>query len=69
LPPGHPEGFYEAFANIYRGAIADVRRVKAGQQPVGGYPTVYDGLRGMAFIAKVVESSRRGAVWVEIDEE
>jgi len=69
LPPGHPEGFYEAFANIYRGAIADVRRVKAGQQPVGGFPTVYDGLRGMAFIAKVVESSRRGAVWVEIDEE
>lgn len=69
LPPGHPEGFYEAFANIYRGAIADVRRVKAGQQPVGGYPTVYDGLRGMAFITKVVESSRRGAVWVEMDEE
>jgi predicted dehydrogenase len=67
LPPGHPEGFYEAFANIYRGAIADIRRVKAGQKPIGGYPTVYDGLRGMAFIAKVVESSRMGAVWVEMD--
>lgn len=68
-PGGHPEGFLEAFANIYRMAIADIRRVESGMQPQGGYPTVYDGLRGMAFIAKVVESSRRGAVWVEMDEE
>ena len=67
LPSGHPEGFYEAFANIYRNAIADIRRVKSGQQPIGDYPNVYDGLRGMEFITKVVESSRRGAVWVEMD--
>lgn len=66
IPPGHPEGFYEAFANIYRLAIADIRRVESGEQPQGGYPTVYDGLRGMLFITKAVESSQKGAVWVDM---
>ncbi len=65
-PAGHPEGFYEAFANIYRLAIADIRRVESGQPAQGGYPTIYDGLRGMQFIISAVESSRRGAVWVEM---
>jgi len=64
LPAGHPEGFLEAFANVYRLAIADIRRLAAGEAPAGGYPTVHDGLRGMNFIAKVVESSQKGAVWV-----
>ncbi|GHO42469.1 Gfo/Idh/MocA family protein [Ktedonospora formicarum] len=66
LPAGHPEGFYEAFANIYRLAIADIRRVESGEQPQGGYPTVYDGLRGLRFIVKAVESSQKGAVWVDL---
>ncbi|GAC1568884.1 MAG: Gfo/Idh/MocA family oxidoreductase [Ktedonobacteraceae bacterium] len=65
VPAGHPEGYLEAFANIYKLAIADMRRVETGQQPAGGYPTVYDGLRGMRFISKVVESSQKGAVWVD----
>ncbi len=65
VPAGHPEGYLEAFANIYRLAIADIRRVETGQQPQGGYPTVYDGLRGMRFITRVVESSQKGAVWLE----
>lgn len=65
LPGGHPEGFLEAFANIYKLAIADIRRVKSGQAPVGGYPTVYDGLRGMQFINRVVESSKKGSVWID----
>ncbi|MEO8955626.1 MAG: Gfo/Idh/MocA family oxidoreductase [Ktedonobacteraceae bacterium] len=65
LPAGHPEGFLEAFANVYRLAVADIRRVEAGESPVGGYPTVYDGLRGMQFIAKVVESSQKGGIWTE----
>jgi predicted dehydrogenase len=65
LPAGHPEGFLEAFANVYGQAIADIRRVAAGEAPVGGYPTVYDGLRGMKFITRVVESSRQGGVWVD----
>jgi predicted dehydrogenase len=65
LPAGHPEGFLEAFANVYRLAVADIRRVETGESPVGGYPTVYDGLRGMQFITKVVESSQKGGVWTD----
>lgn len=65
VPAGHPEGYLEAFANIYKLAIADIRRVESGEQAQGGYPTVYDGLRGMRFITKVVESSQKGAVWVD----
>jgi predicted dehydrogenase len=65
LPAGHPEGFLEGFANVYKLAIADIRRAWSGEAPVGGYPTVYDGLRGMNFIAKVVESSQNGGVWID----
>ncbi|GCF07582.1 Gfo/Idh/MocA family protein [Dictyobacter arantiisoli] len=68
LPGGHPEGFYEAFANIYKQAIADIRRVESGEKPLGGYPTVYDGLRGMHFITKAVESSQKGATWVNMND-
>jgi predicted dehydrogenase len=66
LPAGHPEGFYEAFATIYRLACADIRRVASGHPAQGGYPSVYDGLRGMQFVAGAVESSRQGAVWVTL---
>ena len=65
VPAGHPEGYLEAFANIYKLAIADIRRVESGEQARGGYPTVYDGLRGMRFISRVVESSQKGAVWID----
>lgn len=65
-PAGHPEGFFEAFANIYKMAIADMRRVESGEKPLGGYPTVHDGLRGMLFITKAVESSQKGSVWVDM---
>src|SRR5262249_13170086 len=66
VPAGHPEGYLEAFANLYRLAIADIRRVEAGQPAQGGYPTVHDGLRGMLFITRAVESSQQGAAWVEL---
>jgi predicted dehydrogenase len=66
LPSGHPEGYLEAFANIYRMAIADIRRQRTGEAPLGGYPTAADGLRGMKFIAAAVESSQRGALWTEL---
>lgn len=66
LPAGHPEGYLEAFANLYRLIIADIRRVERGQEPEGGYPNVHDGLRGMQFIAAAVESSHKGAVWVDV---
>ncbi|GAC1645713.1 MAG: Gfo/Idh/MocA family oxidoreductase [Ktedonobacteraceae bacterium] len=66
LPAGHPEGFLEAFANLYKMIIADIRRVEEGNKPMGGYPTVYDGLRGMQFVIKAVESSRKGSIWVNM---
>jgi len=54
VPAGHPEGYLEAFANLYKLAIADIRRVESGEPAQGGYPTVYDGLRGMLFITSAV---------------
>ena len=65
-PAGHPEGYLEAFGVIYREFIADVRRVDRGEKPQRAYPTVHDGLRGLKFIASCVESSARGATWVQI---
>jgi len=67
LPAGHPEGFIEAFANIYRNFILTVKCRKQGLKPKPQYldfPTVHDGARGMAFIETVVASARRGARWV-----
>ena len=65
-PPGHPEGYLEAFANVYRLFIEDIRRVRRGEAPLRDYPTVADGLRGLRFVATAVESSRRGSQWMEI---
>lgn len=60
IPAGHPEGFIEAFANIYRGVFADIRACKAGTtaDPLDAdYPTVKDGARGVRFIECAVASS------------
>lgn len=66
VPAGHPEGYLEAFANLYRAFIADVRRAQRGETPVRDYPGVEDGLRGLRFVAAAVESSRRGSAWVTV---
>jgi predicted dehydrogenase len=65
-PAGHPEGYLEAFANIYRAFIADVLHVQAGHAPRGGYPTAQDGVRGLRFVAAALESAKRGSQWMEI---
>ena len=65
-PAGHPEGYLEAFANIYRDFMADVRRAAAGEPPVCDYPGIEDGIRGMRFVAAAVESASKGAAWVEL---
>ncbi|KRE03824.1 oxidoreductase [Bosea sp. Root670] len=60
IPAGHPEGFIEAFANIYRGVFADIRARKAGTtaDPLDAdYPKVGDGARGVRFIECAVASS------------
>lgn len=66
IPAGHPEGYLEAFAVIYREFIADVRRVRLGETPRRDYATVHDGLRGLRFVATAVESSRRGGTWLTL---
>ena len=63
LPPGHPEGIYEAFGNLYKGAAKAIR----GQAIHDGeFPTVEDGVRGMKFIESVVKSNKEGNVWVKV---
>ena len=65
-PAGHPEGYLEAFANIYRDFMADVRRTANGELPQQNFPGIEEGLRSMRFVAAAVESSSRGAVWVDV---
>lgn len=63
MPSGHPEGIYEALANIYKGTAKSIRGEKFDP---GEFPTVHDGVRGMKFIHSVVESNKKGNVWVSI---
>jgi predicted dehydrogenase len=68
-PWGHPEGYLEAFANIYGGAIDAIRRHVDGKpMPPSDYDfaTVHDGVRGMKVIYTAVESARQGGVWVTL---
>ncbi len=68
IPSGHPEGYLEAFANIYSEAAAAINAKKAGK-PVDGrvvYPTVADGVKGLAFVEACVASSRRNGAWVKL---
>jgi len=64
LPCGHPEGFIEAFANIYLEAVAAIRDRIAGN-PAGVYdfPTVDDGIHGMAFLETALQSAQSGSKW------
>jgi predicted dehydrogenase len=66
LPSGHPEGFIEAFANIYGGVAADIRARLAGvaADPLAAeYPRVEDGARGVRFIERTVASAKSEAKW------
>jgi predicted dehydrogenase len=66
IPPGHPEGYLEAFANIYLEAFRAISAEVEGR-PIprnADFPTIDDGVAGMIFIESVVRSSRLGARWV-----
>ncbi|HMD60769.1 MAG TPA: Gfo/Idh/MocA family oxidoreductase [Opitutaceae bacterium] len=68
VPFGHPEGYLEAFANIYREAFRAISAEVEGR-PIPrklDFPTIEDGIVGMAFIDAVVKSSRLGARWVKL---
>jgi predicted dehydrogenase len=69
LPAGHPEGYFEAFANIYRSFTTALSKMKSGNRPDAmdlEFPKAGDGVRGVRFIEKCVESSKKGAVWVKL---
>jgi predicted dehydrogenase len=71
LPSGHPEGFIEAFANIYRNfALALTRRIQGIKirEEDYDYPNIHDGVRGMAFLSAVVKSSA-ARQWVNVSTE
>ncbi|MCT4590702.1 MAG: Gfo/Idh/MocA family oxidoreductase [Carboxylicivirga sp.] len=63
MPSGHPEGIYEALANIYKGVAKSIRGNDVYQ---GEYPTVEDGVRGMKFIHSVVKSNEENNTWVDL---
>jgi predicted dehydrogenase len=70
IPTGHPEGYYEAFANIYTTFSNALLKKKSGGPLTAedlDFPNAGDGLSGVKFINKCVESSKQGAIWVPVD--
>ncbi|MEM6464367.1 MAG: Gfo/Idh/MocA family oxidoreductase [Pseudomonadota bacterium] len=68
MPPRHPEGYIEGFANVYTDAAELIWAKKDGRDPdpqATDVPTVEDGARGLAFIEACVKSSKQGSVWVD----
>ncbi len=71
-PPAHPEGYLEAFANIYKNFANAIRAKAAGQKLAktdlaNDYPKIEDGVRGMAFVYAVVASSAKNAAWTKLE--
>jgi predicted dehydrogenase len=70
IPNGHPEGYLEAFAQLYRDAAAQIHALDAGlpvPPDAAWLPTVEDGVGGMRFIDAVLASHRDGSRWVALD--
>ncbi|OHB53045.1 MAG: oxidoreductase [Planctomycetes bacterium GWF2_50_10] len=71
LPVGHPEGFIEAFANLYRNFASTIHARSQGFEPEPqnlDFPGLADGIRGMAFIEAVIKSSNQNSQWVHLSE-
>lgn len=69
LPSGHPEGFIEAFAELYRNVAMAIRRRRGEPLPADvhpDFPDVAAGARGVAFIEAAVASQAAGSVWVRV---
>jgi len=68
IPAGHPEGFLEAFANIYKNFALTLSQHLEGKKLKAtnlDFPTIDDGIRGMRFIDKVVESASSNKKWTK----
>ncbi len=70
IPPGHPEGYLEGFANIYSEAAEAIRAHQSGTKLPDGvvYPTVHDGLKGVQFVDACVRSTARNAAWITLSD-
>ena len=71
-PPSHPEGYLEAFANIYKNFAHAIRarlenRKLTPDDPAHDYPKIADGVRGMAFIEAVVKSAKANTAWTTLE--
>jgi hypothetical protein len=69
LPSGHPEAFFEAFANIYSSVYDDIVKRATGKPFDGAasiYPNVMDGVDGMNFITQSVASSQQNGAWLSL---
>lgn len=69
-PAGHPEGYLEAFANLYRNFALSAAAVMDGETPAPewlDFPGIEDGIRGMAFIESVVASSKSDKKWMDFN--
>jgi predicted dehydrogenase len=67
---GHPEGFFEAFANLYT-EVADALLARAAGQPYAkadlGFPDVTDGVRGVSFVESAMRSYAAGGAWTQVE--
>ncbi|MEL4181578.1 Gfo/Idh/MocA family protein [Roseateles sp. PN1] len=71
LPPGHPEGYLEAFAQLYREAAEHIRARQQGRAPAAeslGLPQVGDGLEGLLLVDAALRSHRAGGIWTRVEE-
>jgi predicted dehydrogenase len=68
IPPGHPEGYLEGFANIYSEAAEAILAHRLGNQPSPDvmFPTIQDGLKGVQFVDACVRSSAHNSAWVAL---
>jgi len=69
LPSGHPEGYFESFANVYATFITALGKKLRGEALSGDdldFPNIDDGVRGVRFIEKCVESSAKGSIWIDM---
>ena len=69
IPPGHPEGYLEGFANIYSEAAEAIVAARTGGKAASEvlYPTVQDGLKGVQFVSACVKSSADNAAWTVLE--
>jgi len=68
VPAGHPEGYLEAFANLYRNFALSIKADIAGKQAEKewlDYPGIEDGIRGMAFVENVITSGKSDVKWTD----